>query len=136
MSFNIKQMIPYIPVMIVFMLVYMVIYNQKGVKKDFIGYKNAFGHCVVYAFLGIFIVVGYEMMKLCIGQSQYIGLIIPIIWLIIMYKIIKSFLKEDYGVDISLRKTDSQLGNKSYILQSILPSFIALKTIILSVGEN
>jgi len=102
-------------------IIYMFIYSKKGQDKTIRGYFRALRNCFSLAVVSIFIVFGIFLIKVCLTQPLYQGLIIPIVWFFIAYHFIKNILNKDYGLNIHIINPESKL---SHIIQENKITFI------------
>lgn len=112
LEFTNEQIIGYLIGVIVFTVFYLIVYSKKGVCKNIAGYIEAVKSCFVYGVVGVFLIVGTGIARQIIMQgSAYAGLIVPIGWLLIIYLVVKSRLKKDFDLDISVFKLDARKKN-------------------------
>jgi len=102
MEYTAEQVKMFFIVAIIGSIIYMLIYSKKGQERNATGYFVAVSHCFTLTVVSIFIVVGFGLIKVCLTQPLYAGLIIPFGWFFIAYNIIKNFLNEDFGLNIHI----------------------------------
>ncbi len=112
MEISLTQIKIYIFGWIILSTLYMVIYRFKGTRQDFEGYFQAIQSCICYGVVSLFVVFGIFIVKEIIVQRMYIGLIIPIVWGMIGYSIIKAALKRDFSLNIRIIKRDFDILEK------------------------
>ena len=112
MEISLSQIKIYIFGWIILSMLYMVIYRFKGTRQDFEGYFQAIQSCICYGVVSLFVVFGIFIVKEIIVQRMYIGLIIPIVWGMIGYSIIKAALKRDFSLNIRIIKRDFDILEK------------------------
>lgn len=102
LEFTYDEVKKYLLGVIVFTAIYLLVFYKKGKNKSMIGYMNAIKSCIVYAVIGVFFVVGIGIIKLAFEQLEYMALLIPLGWLLIIYLVLKECLKNDFDLNISL----------------------------------
>lgn len=106
-------------------IIYMIIYSRKGKNKSVLGYFGVLKSCFSLAIISIFIIFGVYLIKVCLTQQLYLGVIIPIVWFFIAYIWIKNILNRDFGLDIHIIRNPKTLINIEK-LKNILPHIFLL----------
>lgn len=124
LEFTNDQVKQYLLGVIIFTLFYMIIYHMKGTRKNVRGYIDAIKSCFIYAVSFIFFIVGIGLVKQFIVEKMYMGLLIPLGWLVIIYLLLRQCLKTDFDIDISIFRLDPI--KKRLLFDVIIRGIIAL----------
>ena len=109
MGISLNQINIYVFIWIIISIIYMLIYRFKGTRQSFEGYFQAIQSCICYGVVSIFVALGIFIVKEIIIQKIYIGLIIPLVWGLIGYSIIKACLKRDFSINIQILKIETNI---------------------------
>lgn len=124
MEFTNEQVKIFIISAIIGSIIYMLIYSKKGQNKSVSGYFLALMHCFSLAVISIFIIIGNWLIKVCLTQLVYVGLIIPIGWFFIAYNLIKQILNNDFGLNIHMINPKSKFWNKITQNKIVIPNIL------------
>lgn len=101
LEFTFDQVRIFFVIALIFSILYLILYKNKGVDKTLKGYILAVKSCIMYIVFAIFIIVGYGLVIAIIAQgNNYLGIIIPIGWYIICAEGIKGCIHRDFGIMI------------------------------------
>lgn len=111
MTITYGQMMIFIILAILGMFIYMLIYRKRGQDNSLGGYFQALTNCFRLTIISIFIILGTFLIKVCLTQPLYVGLIVPIGWFFIAYNLIKRILNMDFGLSIHIINPELRLLN-------------------------